>query len=222
MDFKELISRLQGKDEAVTRCFFFWDGPTLERIEEIRLTDPERAAQLPRPVCATAKPVLLKTLCRVYGPGNFDYLDLVTDLYHHIMVTDVLSKLSEPSKLMGYLAVVAYHYWLGEKKKSDQLLENPSADTLFEKGHDIEDNSDKLERKRFVQEVLAAMPNRSYARLLDDDVLEISGLSGAEKAERTRQAAQRLGIPVEHLYVRVSLAKKQFKATALRIIQGRL
>lgn len=222
MDFKEIVAKLIEKDEVVTDCFFFWEGPTLERIAEIRRTDPLRAASLPRPACATARPVLIQTLCRIYGPGQFDYREKVTDLYHYLVSTDALKKIADTKTLMGYLAAVAYHYWLREKKRQDKVLENELSEHLIVDLHDREDEMTRMEMKKFVGEVLASMPNRSYAKILDDEFLEIASLTGTEKAERTKAAAQKLGIPTAHFYVRVSLAKKQFKATALRLMQGTL
>ena len=40
---------------------------------------------------------------------------------------------------------------------------------------------------------------------------------GKEKADKIRELAERLDIPIDNLYVKVSLAKKQFKETAKRI-----
>ena len=46
MTFEEIIQRLRERDDRVTRCFFFWDGPTLQHIEEVRKTDPMMAARM--------------------------------------------------------------------------------------------------------------------------------------------------------------------------------
>jgi len=61
------------------------------------------------------------------------------------------------------------------------------------------------------------MPNRTYAKILDEVTLEVGQYKGKEKAEKMRQLAERLVIPLDNLYVKVSLAKKQFKETAKRI-----
>ena len=65
-----------------------------------------------------------------------------------------------------------------------------------------------------MEEVLSAMPNRTYARILDEVTLEAGQYRGREKAEKVRQLSERLGIPIDNLYVKISLAKKQFKDTA--------
>ena len=61
------------------------------------------------------------------------------------------------------------------------------------------------------------MPNRAYAKILYDVVLEVGQYSGSEKTKLFQQKADELGIPVDHLYVKVSRAKKLFKETAKRI-----
>lgn len=61
------------------------------------------------------------------------------------------------------------------------------------------------------------MPNRTYAKILDEVTLEVGQYKGKEKADKMRELAERLDIPIDNLYVKISLAKKQFKETAKRI-----
>ncbi len=222
MRYEEIIEKLRGKDDKVTQCFFFWTGPTIKHIEELRRTDPAKAARLPRPVCDTCRPGLLRVLHNLYGSGGFDYTEKVTEFYYHLIKDDKMSSISDPDRLMGWIVTTAFNFFRKEKIKDDELLDNPSADTLIEKGFDMEEDDTRSQTRTFVSEVLAAMPNRTYARLLDEATLEIAQYKGQEKASKTKELAERFGIPVEHFYVKISLAKKQFKATAEKLVGAKM
>lgn len=217
MTFEEIIQRLREKDNRVTQCFFFWDGPTLQHIEEIRRTDPQRAAKMPKPVCNTCKPGLLKVLHTLYGSAHFDYEEMVTDFYFYLIKDDKLASIQNPEALMGWMVRTAYYFFLHEKMKHDQVLGNTPIESLSDVGEDIEADESAARVRDYVETVLAAMPNRTYAKILDEVTLEVGQYSGREKAEKMRQLAQRLEIPIDNLYVKVSLAKKQFKETAKKL-----
>lgn len=214
MTFEEIIRKLRERDERVTRCFFFWDGPSMARIEEVRRTDPRRAARMPRPVCNSCRPGILQALHRLYGSEHFDYDELVSDFYFYLMKDDKLASIKDPEKLMGWMVTAAYFYFLHEKKSRDRMLENTPIESLNDVSEDIEQDESASAARRFVEEVLSAMPNRTYARILDEVTLEAGQYRGREKAEKVRQLSERLGIPIDNLYVKISLAKKQFKDTA--------
>lgn len=217
MTFEEIIQRLRERDNRVTQCFFFWDGPTLQHIEEIRRIDPIKAAQMKKPVCNTCKPGLLKVLHTLYGTEHYDYEELVSDFYFYLIQDDKLATIQEPKALMGWIVRTAYYFFLHEKIKKDKVLENTPVESLNTVSVDIEADESAATTRDFVREVLDAMPNRTYARILDEVTLEVGQYKGKEKAEKMRQLAERLDIPIDNLYVKISLAKKQFKETAKRI-----
>ena len=217
MTFEEIIQRLRERDNRVTQCFFFWDGPTLQHIEEIRRIDPIKAAQMKKPVCNTCKPGLLKVLHTLYGTEHYDYEELVSDFYFYLIQDDKLATIQEPKALMGWIVRTAYYFFLHEKIKKDKVLENTPVESLNTVSVDIEADESAATTRDFVSEVLDAMPNRTYARILDEVTLEVGQYKGKEKAEKMRQLAERLDIPIDNLYVKISLAKKQFKETAKRI-----
>ncbi len=217
MSFEEIIAKLRAKDESVTRCFFFWDGPTMARIEEIRRTDPIRASKMRKPICNTCRPTLLKVLHNIYKEEHFDYDSLVSDFYFYLIKEDRFSTIEKPEALMGWITTSAFYFFLNEKKKRDKLLENEGSDSLDNVKDTVAEDDSADNARAFVEEVLAAMPNRAYAKILYDVVLEVGQYSGSEKTKLFQQKADELGIPVDHLYVKVSRAKKLFKETAKRI-----
>ena len=217
MTFEEIIQRLRERDDRVTQCFFFWDGPTIQRIEEIRRTDPLRAAKMRKPVCNTCRPGLLKVMHSLYGNTHFDYDELVSDFYMYLMDGDKLSSIQDPKALMGWIVKSAYYFFLHEKIKKDKLLENTDTESLSNVSEDIEEDDSAAATRNYVNSVLAAMPNRVYAKILDEVTLEVGQYKGQEKSRKMQEVAERLGIPIDNLYVKVSLAKKQFKETARRL-----
>lgn len=216
MTFQEIIQRLREKDQRVTQCFFWWDGPSLQRIEAVRRTDPVAAARMQRPVCASCRPALLSVLHKLYGSDHFDYDEKVSDFYYYLMTGDKLADIKEPEALMGWIVTSAYYFFLHKKKGEDKLLENKDTTPLDNETDIVEDDS-RAQARSMVAEVLAAMPNRIYARLLDEVVLEVGQYQGREKAALLKRKSEELGIPIDNLYVKISLAKKQFKQTALKL-----
>lgn len=217
MTFEEIIQRLRERDDRVTQCFFFWDGPTIQRIEDIRRTDPLRAAKMRKPVCNTCRPGLLKVMHTLYGNTHFDYDELVSDFYMYLMDGDKLSSIQDPKALMGWMVKSAYYFFLHEKIKKDKLLENTDTESLSNVSEDIEEDDSAAATRDYVNSVLVAMPNRVYAKILDEVTLEVGQYKGQEKSRKMQEVAERLGIPIDNLYVKVSLAKKQFKETARRL-----
>jgi len=217
MTFEEIIQKIRERDEQVTRCFFFWDGPTQSHIDSLRRTNPIKAAKMRRPICSTCRPGLLSVLHKIYGKEPFDYNSLVTSFYIYLMEGDKFSTIKSPDSLMGWIVTSAYFYFLREKSNKDKVLEKES-NLYLDIEEDISDFINKKDTRIFVTKVLNAMPNRQYAKILDDVTLEAAQYSGQEKAEVIRKQAQILNIPVDNLYVKISLAKKQFKETALKLL----
>lgn len=215
MTFEEIIRRIRERDEEVTRCFFFWDGPTQQYINNLRRKDPKRAASLRWPVCCTCRPGLLRVLRRVSGGEPFDYVEKVTYFYCYLMEDDKLSSIQNPDALMGWIVRTAFFFFLNEKRNRKVSRD---VDSIVLEEDDMEDVS-TAEIRDFVGEVLEAMPNRFYARILDEVTLEAAQYSGQDKAEVIRRKAEEYGISVENLYVKISLAKKQFRKTAESIIK---
>lgn len=218
MTYEEIIQKIRTRDEAVTRCFFFWDGPTRQHIDAVRRKDPQKAARMRRPVCDTCRPGILSVLHKIYNEEPFDYDDLVSSFYCYLMDGDKLASIKESKALMGWIVSTAYFFFLKDKKnKAQKLLEKEGIKTLIDAGDIIEDDNGRSESRRYVKEILKAMPNRDYARILDDVVLEVAQYTGAEKTETLRKKAEEMGIPIDNLYVKISLAKKQFKETAKKM-----
>jgi hypothetical protein len=217
MTSEEIIQKLRERDEKVTQCFFFWKGPSMAHIEEVRRTDFRRAARMPKPICNSCRPGILQALHKLYGSEHFDYDELVSDFYLYLMKDDKLASIKDPDKLMGWIVTAAYFYFLHEKKKRDKVLENTPMESLNNVSVDIEQDESASAARRFVDEVLSAMPNRTYAKILDEVTLETWQYKGREKAEKLRQLSERLDFPIDNLYVKISLAKKQFKDTARKL-----
>ena len=57
----------------------------------------------------------------------------------------------------------------------------------------------------------------AISKILDEVTLEVSQYSGRLKSELLKRKAEELGIPKDNLYVKISLAKKQFKETARKL-----
>lgn len=217
MTFEEIIRRIRERDEQVTRCFFFWDGPTQQYIDNIRRTDPQKAARLRRPVCNTCRPGLLSVLHKLSDGEPFDYEEKVTSFYLYIMKDDKLASIKSPDALMSWIVQTAFYFFLREKYK-DQA-ENRSKNDIKELDDELMEDLSSAETRQFVKEVLDAMPNRSYASILDEVSLEAAQFTGQQKAEVIRRKAAEYGISVDNLYVKISLAKKQFRKTAEKLIQ---
>lgn len=132
---------------------------------------------------------------------------------------DKLSSINDPKALMGWIVSTAYFFFLKEKINRGKLLESCGSESLIYAQENLEEDLTRAENRRFVKEVIDAMPNRTYAKILDDVVLDVAQHSGAEKAEELRKKAAEMGIPVDNLYVKISLAKKQFKETAKKLIK---
>lgn len=218
MSFKEIIEGIRARNERITSCFFFWDGPTQQYISQLRRVNPSAAAKLQRPVCSSCRPGLLSVLHRIYGDDRFDYEEKVTSFYLYLMEGDKLSGIKEPEALMGWIVSTAFFYFLKEKRKDEQQMEKSSSEPLNRLAEVIEDDSGKSERRAFVEEVLERMPNRNYAKLLDEVALEAAQYTGQEKTEVIRDKAEEFGLSVDALYVKLSLAKKQFRKTAETIV----
>lgn len=217
MTFAEIIQGLREKDERVTRCFFFCEGPTAQRIEALRRSDPAAVMKLKRPVCNTCRPALLSVLHKLYGDTPFDYEERVSSFYFYLIKDDKLASITEPEALMGWIVRTAYYFFLSEKKSADKVLENDELQSLNIAGIDLEEDESRLQTRELVSEIISAMPNRVYAKLLDEVVLEVGQYSGKEKAELLKRKAEEMGIPIDNMYVKISLAKKQFKQTALKL-----
>lgn len=214
MKFEEIIAGIRARDEKVTQCFFFWEGHTQQHIDQLRRVDPQAAARLRRPVCSTCRPGILSVLHRLYGDEPFDYKEKVTSFYLYLMDGDKLSGIKDPQALMGWMVSTAYFYFLREKRKEEASLASSSSEPLEKIVEDFEYDLGRSETRAFVREVLDAMPNRNYAKLLDEVALEAAQYSGQEKAEVVKKKADDFGLSVDTLYVKLSLAKKQFRKTA--------
>lgn len=119
---------------------------------------------------------------------------------------------------MGWIVSTAFFYFLREKRKDEQLVVNNASEPLNRLAEVLEEDQGKAETRIFVRDVLERMPNRNYARLLDEVALEAAQYSGQEKSEVIKKKAEEFGLSVDTLYVKLSLAKKQFRKTAETIV----
>ncbi len=114
---------------------------------------------------------------------------------------------------MGWLTTAAYNYFLACKKKENaSLLEK--ADSISHNNElNVVDDDDAKEAREFVYRVLQAMPNRTYAMILDKD-LDILQYTGAEKIRKRKEVAEDLGMSIDAFNMALSRAKQQFKEVA--------
>lgn len=217
MTFAEIIEQLRSHNNEVHKCFFFWDGPSMERIEQIRRTDPIKAMKLKRPICATCRPVLLKVLHSIYGKEHFDYEDLVSDFVCYLILDDKLSQIRDPRALMVWIAKTAKHYFLAQRVSiSKQSKMTP--DTIDLNKMDVEEDTTRSEKREFVESVLAAMPNRAFAKLLDDVGLDLYQYQGEQEKELRKLKAEEQGISIDCLNMRLSRARVMFMEAAIKLM----
>jgi len=211
MTFKEILQGLMERDPVVTRCFFFWDGLTLEQIEEIRRKDPRKASTFKIPVCNTCRPLLLRILKQLYDSKPFDYEEKVSELYIYIMDGNKLGRIQNPDSLPGWLSKTAFNFFLREKKKEDGALSENDAFAALNDVKDAENIEDINERniiQQFVQETLEAMPNPTDAKILEK-AMEI--YSAPDKIKRRTEVAKQLGMSVDAFNTALSRAKRSFR-----------
>lgn len=222
MGFKEIIEKLIARDNAVVDCFFFWEGPTLEHIKEVSRTDPVKAAQMKRPVCETCRPLLLRILHDLYGAKGFNYRDMISLFYLYLVEKKEkdnkcpLETIEQPEALMGWIATTAYYYFLGQKKKIDKARVIAPQDPLIVIA-DIVDDTNLEEIRTFVDAVIKAMPNRKYADIIDNVVLELAQYSGKQRIDKKKELTKEYNKTPGAMDVIIFSAKKQFRETALRI-----
>lgn len=209
---EEVIRRLRAKDERVTKCFFFWKGPVLKKVEKIggsivKIWDRE-------PICDPCRPALLTTLHSIYSSYRFSYEEKVSDLYMDLIPNDRFATIEKPAALIGWTCTVARNFFRRNKKKEDELasqqisLDSPSG-AYLDKAVDI----DTEEIRQVITEVLAAMPNHRYSQILNDVTLECLQYKGKEKTETRKRLAQQLNYSVSTLSVVEKRAKDMFRAT---------
>ena len=218
MSFAEIIQRLVNRDPAVTECFFFWEGLTIDQIEEIRRKDPERATKMKRPVCNTCRPALLRILSRLYNGGTFDYREKVNELYLYMMEDNKLAQIKDPACLMAWIATTARNFFLkrrGKEMENDSnLLDNDNDITL--KGERCDTESDKKkEVRQLVSDTLAIMPNKTDVKILEA-AMDFLQYSKAEKIAKKKEVIARLGMSEASFNMAYSRAKRNFKKIALK------
>lgn len=233
MEFSEIIKRLIERDERVTQCFFFWDGPTLERTEEIRRRNPQEAAKMPKPICNTCRPLLLRTLNKVFDGNPFDYNELVNDFYIYLFNERngrgcLLTDIRDPNTLMGWMATTAFRFFLNLKISRDNvtrleisgdMLDNTRVDPLSDEVEGIVVDTEREDSQNNVKAVLAEMPNKEYAQFIDDVVLEYEQYQGQERSNKRKELAERTKMTTANFDMKVSRAKRQFKETAYKLMK---
>ena len=208
----EIIEGLRKRDPRITKDFFYWDGPTVEEILEIRKRDPLRGGLLRVPVCGTCRRLLVAVLWKVYGHA-FDYDEEVSDFYFFLMTGDKLSKINDPESLFGWLKLTAVRFFIDKNKRNAREVQDfEDIDSLIggkALGVDPEPPvSVREQARRNVARILAEMPNTVYAK-----ILELTELEGKSETE----AAALLGKTPNALYSAKTRAREQFKQVALKL-----
>lgn len=208
----DIIAGLRNRDPRITKDFFYWDGPTVEEILEIRKRDPLKGRLLRIPVCGTCRRLLVAILWKVYG-HSFDYEEEVSDFYFFLMTGDKLSRIKDPESLFGWLKLTAVHFFIDKSKRlSREVQDFEDIDSLTgEAALGIAPEppvSIREQARRNVERILHEMPNAIYAKILE--LTELEGMSEAE-------ASALLGKTPNALYSAKTRAREQFKQVALKL-----
>ena len=188
---------------------------------------------MPRPICNTCRPLLLRTLNTVFDGKPFDYDELVTDFYYYIIEDRkgsgcLLTRIDNPKALMGWIATTALRFFRDLKIKRDKvtrtemsgdMLDKRKVDTPFNEEEEIAVETDREDIRDFVKEVLTMMPNQEYAQFIDDVVLEYEQYTGHERIIKRKQLAEKCNMITANFDMKVSRAKQQFIKTAKLIMK---
>lgn len=162
MTDKEIVQKLIDRDNLVTQAFFF----------------------------KHCKLLFLSIISNTFD-YQVDYDEFVNELYIHLMEDDAhrLRTFNFSSSLYGWLKMVAIYYFLVEKNH-DKLIDNESKEPLTKKD-EPNVTQDSLISKEDFKRLLAAMPNRRYAFVLEKLILEDMA---------TEELAAEMRITVANLY----------------------
>lgn len=181
MTDKEIVQKLIDRDNQVTEAFFL----------------------------KHCKP-LFRSIIRNTFDYQVDYNEFVNELYVHLMEDDArrLRTFNFSSSLLGWLKMVALYYFLVEKNH-DKLIDNKSNEPPTKKD-EPNVTQDSLISKEDFKRLLAAMPNRRYAFVLEKLILEDMP---------PEKLAAEMGITVANLYNIKKRAIEQLTQVAIHDIK---
>ena len=107
MTYSEIVQKLLEGDQEVTKCFFYYDGKTLEEIRDLKRTDPEAAKKIKKPVCASFYRLFVNILYKLHEPSNFNYKHWVSALYFYLVAEGKLRDIKDPQALEDWLKKTA-------------------------------------------------------------------------------------------------------------------
>ena len=107
MTYSEIVQKLLEGDQEVTKCFFYYDGKTLEEIRDLKRTDPEAAKKIKKPVCASFYRLFVNILYKLHEPSNFSYKHWVSALYFYLVAEGKLRDIKDPQALEDWLKKTA-------------------------------------------------------------------------------------------------------------------
>lgn len=163
MTDQQIIEHLIAHDEWVTQQFFFKDC---------------------RP--------LFKSIIHAIFYDRLEYDELVNELYLYLMQNDAykLRQFEGRSSIYQWLKTTAIRFFL---EKRDEMIENDSQEHLLQQvatTHVVEVEQ-RLSSRLDVENLLAHLPNRRYAYVIQRLVIEDA---------KPQEVANELGITVDNLY----------------------
>lgn len=163
MNDQQIIEHLIAHDERITQQFFFKDC---------------------RP--------LFKSIIHAIFHDRLEYDELVNELYLYLMQNDAykLRQFEGRSSIYQWLKTTAIRFFL---EKRDEMIENDSQEHLLQQvatTHIVEVEQ-RFSSKLDVENLLAHLPNRRYAYVIQRLVIEDA---------KPQEVANELGVTVDNLY----------------------
>lgn len=158
MTYSEIVQKLLEGDQEVTKCFFYYDGKTLEEIRDLERTDPEAAKKIKKPVCESFYRLFVSILHELHKPSNFDYEYWVSALYFYLVAEGKLRNLKDPQALpkwlkktaIGFFSYLVYNkinpddYYKVKKKRAILVADGKGKAKVVKQDHDLYNNKRKV------------------------------------------------------------------------------
>lgn len=212
----EIVQGLLANDNQITFDLFFYEGPSLKRIDEIRRKDPLKAAKMRKPICDSIRPTLLKVM-HIFYPQGFDYQTLAQEFCYYLLEKNVLAKINNPETVYKYLTTAAERYFLDKIKKTKLELD-------FEQVPEQEpETSISKEYWNWFFNVVKSKMSSKYAELIEVK-MNIDQWKGSEDKwkkqyaiEYRKEMAEKYGYPPANFDTELSRSQAQFKQKALEV-----
>lgn len=163
MTDQQLINLLIARDERVTQQFFFKD----------------------------CRPLFMSIIHHIFH-DKAEYDELINELYLHLMEDDArrLRQFERRSSIYQWLKTTAIRFFL---EKRDEMIENDSQEHLLQQvaTTQIVEVEQRFSSKLDVENLLAYLPNRRYAYVIQRLVIEDA---------KPQEIANELGVTVDNLY----------------------